>query len=112
MNPIKKTFDHLFARWEITLPEDVLEQRLPGSIQKKGWTINYRFDVVDGQPYIEYFASHRMTNDTLSRIYCDGRYELVDYCQEFYQAGNPESEKAYLEHNRNCYAKVKPPGLF
>jgi hypothetical protein len=43
VNPIKQIFDEEFRQWEITLPpEDLLPGRR-GSIEKNGWTINYRF---------------------------------------------------------------------
>ena len=112
MHPIKVIFEQRFANWEITLPERDLEQSLPGSIRKGGWTINYRFDTSEGEEYIEYYASHRMTNDTLNRIYADGKYEMVDSCQEFLLANNPEAEQAYIDHNRQFYTKVKALGLF
>ncbi len=44
-----------------------------------------------------------MTNDTLRRIYADGREELVDARQEFYSANDLSSKQAYYEHNRRFY---------
>jgi hypothetical protein len=52
-----------------------------------------------------------MTNDTLNRIYADGRQELVGYCQEFFLANDEQAERAYYEHNRRFYEEVKRRGL-
>lgn len=108
---IKQTFDETFARWGIVLPEEDVVRRARGSIGKAGWSINYRFGVEGGVEYVEYFASHRMTNDTLNRIYEDGREEVVGYCQEFFAADDPEAERAYYAHNQRFYEEVKSRGL-
>ena len=110
MHQIKSTFDKRFQRWGITLP-DIVDQHQTGTIQQEGWTINYHFVEADEQLYFEYYATHRMTNDTLNRIYSDGRHEIVASCQEFSLADDPEAEEAYIQHNRKFYAKVKSLGL-
>lgn len=108
---IKRTFDETFARWGIVLPEEDAARRAGGSIGKAGWCINYRFGAEGGIEYVEYFASHRMTNDTLNRIYEDGREEVVGYCQEFFAADDPQAERDYYAHNRRFYEEVKSRGL-
>ena len=111
MDKIKQVFDEEFGSWDIALPEDDLTARRGGAIHKAGWSINYRFGVEGGAEYIEYFATHRMTNDTLNRIYENGSRELVGYCQVFYVAGDPEAERNYYAHNRKFYEEVKSRGL-
>lgn len=111
MLKVKEVFDERFRKWGIRLPDEDLQQRRRGKIQKDGWNINYHFGSEDGEEYIEYFASHRMTNDTLNRIYEDGTTKLVGYCQEFYLADNPQAEEEYQEHNRNFYSRVEELGL-
>jgi hypothetical protein len=78
---------------------------------KNGWTINYQYGESEGTPYLECFASHRMTNDTLNRIYPDGREELVGYCQEFYLADSEQAEREYYQQNRQFYEDVRSKGL-
>ena len=112
MLKIKECFDEKFQNWQIALPSEDLQQRTRGSIQKNGWTINYLFGQEDGKEYLEYFASHRMTNDTLNRIYEDGSEALLGYCQEFYLAGNQSAEQEYLEHNRKFYQEAEDKGLY
>ena len=111
MHRIKEIFDQRFQSWEIQLPGADLEQRRKGTLRDQGWTINYRFDSDGTQEYIQYFASHRMTNDTLHIIYQDGTKALAGYCQEFYLAGDPQAEKEYHQHNRDFYAQVRELGL-
>jgi hypothetical protein len=111
VNAVKQKFDEIYRKWDLTLSLEDIEQGRSGSIHKNGWTINYRFGKENNTAYIEYFASHRMTNDTLNRIYADGRSECIDYCQEFYRAEDENAEKEYFEHNKNFYARVKGLGL-
>lgn len=108
---IKQMFDEQFAPSGVALPEEDLKGRRKGSVNRAGWSINYRFGVEGGAEYVEYFASHRMTNDTLNRIYDDGRTEVLGYCQEFYAADDPQADRDCLEHNRSFYALVKSRGL-
>ena len=109
---IKQAFDKQFEPWGIVLPEADLKERRKGSINKGGWSINYRFGTEGGLEYIEYFATHRMTNDTLNRIYENGKWEVVGYCQEFYVVGDPQAERDYFAHNSKFYEEVKSKGLF
>jgi hypothetical protein len=111
MPKIKEAFDRQFERWQIQLSPDNIETRRSGSIQQQGWLINYRFGREANRDFLEYFASHRLTNDTLNRIWDDGTAELIGYCQEFFLANNQEAEQAYTEHNRRFYQQVKDSGL-
>jgi len=111
MDKIKAAFDQRFQPWQITLPEDDLHHRRKGKIHIQGWTITYRFGNEDGKDFLEYFASHRMTNDTLNRIYEDGTTELVDACQEFYIVNDPKAKVEYHENNRRFYKRVQDAGL-
>lgn len=111
LQTIKKIFDKNFAAWDLVLPEASLREQTPGSISQSGWTINYRYGRDHDQPYLEYFATHRMTNDTLNRIYADGREELLGFCQEFYLAGDVQAQQQYYQHNRRFYEDVEKRGL-
>lgn len=109
---IKETFDARFAQWHIVVPRDDVLARKGGGLRKSGWAINYRFGEEDGNEFLEYFASHRLTNDTLNRIYEDGHYELIDACQEFYPANDPQAEQEYYRHNQEFYRRVKESKLW
>jgi hypothetical protein len=109
---IKELFDSQYKIWGISLPENDLMQRKKGSILKNGWMIKYRFGWDQGTEYLEFFASHRMTNDTLNRIYEDGDNELVGCAREFYLADDEKEKRDFIEHNRRFYDEVKQRGLF
>lgn len=109
---IKHVFDRRFAAWSIELPPGITRDQRPTSIHKNGWTINYRLVTEAGAEVLEFFVSHRMTNDTLNRIYSDGREELLGYCRQFYPAGDPTAKRDYLDHNKAFYEDVKRRGLF
>ncbi len=111
LETIRQIFDRRFAQWGITLPAEHPDKNQRGAIAQNGWTIHYRFGAAEGLDYLEFFASHRMTNDTLNRIHADGREELLGFCQEFHAAGSTEAERAYYEHNRKFYEDVKRRGL-
>lgn len=74
--------------------------------------MNYRYLREAGEERLYYFASHRMTNDSLVRIYPDGRSETVDACQEFYVTGDEEAKRSYFATNRGFYDRVRELGLF
>jgi hypothetical protein len=109
---LKELFDYQYKNWDISLPERDVQQRKKGSILKNGWMIKYRFGWDKGIEYLEYFVSHRMTNDTLYRIYEDGDNELVGCARDFYLADDEKDKRAFIEHNRQFYDEVKQRGLF
>lgn len=112
IDTIKEIFDASYARLGASLPIENLRQRKAGSIDDdSGFMINYRFGQENGVEYLEFFVSHRMTNDTLRRIYADGREEIIGYCREFYLDNNEQDKEAYYEHNRKFYALVREKGL-
>lgn len=108
---IKQVFDTRYAAWNIVLPAEQVQAQRRGSIVQAGWTIQYHYVTDDQATYLDYFASHRLTNDTLNRIYADGREETLGYCQEFYAADNIQAERAYTEHNRQFYDRVRKSGF-
>ena len=111
MNLIKQCFDEKFRAWQIQFPLKDLTTRQSGAIYQDGWTIRYTFGREGERAYMDYFASHRMTNDTLNRIYSDGTFEQRGFCLEFYLANDAQAKREYLRHNRAFYALVKALGL-
>ena len=78
MKKIKTYFDDYFYSWDITLPQgDLSSPDLDKDyeIRKAGWIIRYKFGVQDGKVYMDFYASHRMTNDRHERVWEDGRVE-------------------------------------
>ena len=80
MKKIKKYFDGYFRSWGIVLPQPDLDSHDPTVIsttRKDGWTIEYKFGAQDGKWYMDFYASHRMTNDRHERVWEDGRVESL-----------------------------------
>lgn len=65
MRLIADTFSKHFSHWDITLPEKDLKKRSNGYIQKAGWLIQYCFGEDDKGEYLDYYAAHRMTDDSM-----------------------------------------------
>lgn len=87
-------------------------------VGKRGWWIAYRVDPDDGGfPSLEFYAIHRMTDDSHVRISADGHAEQLDAIYEAYayDAKVPGAEDAareiYLRHNRRIAEQLRAAGL-
>ena len=65
---IKSQFDASFTHWKIRLPARALKSRRPGRILKAGWAISYTFGCDEQGEYLDFYSSHRMTNDHHVRL--------------------------------------------
>ena len=72
MEKIVNIFNNYFRRWNITLPENNIKERLSGFISESGWLIQYCFGKEDDKEYLDFYSSHRMTDDDHIRIYENG----------------------------------------
>jgi hypothetical protein len=116
---IADAFNGYFANFDIHLgPEDVAVGT-HRSIVERGWLIIYRVDPDDGGfPVLEFYATHRMTNDSHVRIWADGHSEDLDAIDELYayDAKVPGSKEAaqeqYLRHNRAVADELRVRGLY
>jgi hypothetical protein len=75
MIKIKEWFDRNFKYWDIPFPQEFLERRIKGVIRHRGWCISYIFGKNKKGEYLEFYASHRMTNDRHLRIYESGKVQ-------------------------------------
>ena len=101
---IADTFAKRFSYWKIRIPEDKLENRYGGYIQEGGWLIQYCFGRDDRGEYLDYYAAHRMTDDSHVRIYEDGTEEALPALNSIrIISRDPEEDKhledEYEEHN-------------
>jgi hypothetical protein len=65
---IASQFKDHFRHWKIRLPAKDLKARSPGRILKAGWAIWYLFGQDEHGEYADYYASHRMTEDSHVRL--------------------------------------------
>lgn len=118
MTKIEEIFAEHFARWAIRLPIDAVLNRERGVIQEQGWHIQYLFGKDERGSYLDYFASHRMTNDRHVRIYETGEIDSLPVYEEFmtFPDGASEAEKerirkAYYENNQRVTELLKAKGF-
>lgn len=114
MTNIEEIFAEYFAHWGIKLPPDAIAMKQPGTIHKAGWTIRYVFY----EDCLDYYATHRMTNERHVRIHADGHSESLDSRREFVVYPKDADEEArlkakedYQAHNQAVYAKLREKGL-
>lgn len=104
MSIIETEFNRRFSHWDIQLPPEDLEGRRSGYIAKAGWAIWYLFGSNEGRDYLDYYSSHRTTDDTHMRIYADGTAEQLPAIASFRFVSRDPVEDARLKaefFNRN-----------
>jgi hypothetical protein len=116
LGKIKLCFAESFAFWDICLPHDEVVLRRRGKILKAGWAIWYLFGSDGKGEYLDYYASHPMTNDRHVRIYADGREEnlpVISPCHE--ESKNPwknaQLEAEYYARNQQVGAMLEAKGF-
>ncbi len=116
MNLISESFDKRFAHWKINLPGDDLKSKRSGYIKQSGWLIQYCFgNDVEGE-YMDYYAAHRMTDDSHVRVYADGNVEALPALSSMCLVSedpieNKRLEEEYYEHNRIVVLMLREKGF-
>ena len=73
---IARRFNSFFTSSGIRIKPKDVRLNARREIRKGGWRITYRVNPDDGGfPSLEFYASHRMTDDTHYRIWADGHTE-------------------------------------
>jgi hypothetical protein len=115
---ITERFDRHFSNWDIHLPPGAEAAGRSGTIYKRGWMIRYLFGTEDGERFLEYYASHRMTNDRRLRIFESGREKDLEAIEEMYmydpkvQGDEERAEREYIENNQRVARELKKLGLY
>ena len=97
MSAIETQFNKYFQHWDVSLPADDVSRRRRGYIAKAGWAIWYLFGLDERGEYLDYYSSHRMTDDTHKRIYADGTTEELPSIASFRIVSHDPVEDARLE---------------
>ncbi len=116
MRRIEEEFRQSFKVWRIELPCEAVRLRRRGKIVEAGWTIWYLFGSDESGEYLDYYSSHRMTNDSHVRIYEDGRVELLESLWELRPTADDPEENARLEdefwgHNERVAQLLEAKGF-
>lgn len=109
-------FNRCFETLEIELPKEVAENQQRGKIVKRGWTIWYLFGRDEVGDYLDYYASHRMTNDRHVRLYADGSSKALNsYCRMRKISYDPEEnrrlENEFWEYNERVSRELESKGF-
>ena len=94
---METTFNEIFSRWDIRLPGEAVEQRGRGRIIHHGWAIWFLFGSDEKGEYLDYYSSHRMTDDTHTRIREDGTREALPAIQSLRVVASDPEEDARQE---------------
>lgn len=116
LDRIGRAFNEEFSRWDICLPPVAIISKQSGRIVKRGWTVWYTFGSDEGTDYLDYYASHRMTNDRHTRLYADGRSEDLEVMHSGYVVPEDPKEAAqaranFLSRNRAARRKLDEKGF-
>lgn len=94
---IASLFAKRFAHWDITLPAENLRSLSPGHLEKGGWLIQFCFgNDVDGA-YLDYYATHRMTDGSHIRLHENGTRTELESLHGFFVTSEHPGEAARLE---------------
>jgi len=116
MPRIEEQFADRFKNWGIRLPEEAAEFHTRGKINKAGWSIWYLFGSDEQGEYLDYYATHRMTTDSHTRIREDGSVEGLPALEEmFIGSDNPEEharlKATFIEENRKIAQLLEAKGF-
>ena len=114
MSKIKHQFDSTFSACHITLPEAALQERRPGRIHERGWSIRYLFGRDGRGDYLDYYAAHAMLSDNHVRIYQDGETQSLPALAEFVVyvgAGHLQALAEVREHNSRVGEELRRKGF-
>ncbi len=116
---IADRFNAYFAHFDIRIGPDEVVVGARREIRQRGWRILLKIVPDDsGLPSLEFYATHRMTNDRHVRIWADGHEQHLDAIEELY-AYDPKvpgaqetAHEAYLKHNRRVAEQLRASGLY
>lgn len=116
VNQCIANFNGYFEALGIKLPKEAAENQQQGKIVKSGWTIWYLFGRDEAGDYLDYYASHRMTNDRHVRLYADGSSKALNaYFSMRRVSEDPEEDKRleneFWEYNERVSRELESKGF-
>ena len=116
MERIELAFAERFAHWGLALPKRNVQGRKRGTISREGWTVQYLFGSDERGEFLDYYATHRMTDDSHVRIYANGEaIFLPTIVSMFLVPPDPveaeQARQAYVAKNREVAALMAEKGF-
>jgi hypothetical protein len=116
MTGIEERFRDHFSPWGITIPSEHVRERRRGKLVEGGWAIWYLYGEDERGEYLDYYASHRMTDDRHVRIYESGEVERLPTINTFRLVSQDPEEDArleaeYLDKNRRVARMLEEKGF-
>jgi hypothetical protein len=116
MDLIERAFEERFAHWKLKLPRANVRTRQRGEIRKAGWVVQFLFGRDERGEYLDYYASHRMADDSHERLYADGsQVSLPVIISGFWGSDDPvehaKLKAAYFEENARIAAELAEKGF-
>ena len=113
---IEERFRLAFAPWGIAVPPEHVRERRQCKIVASGWAIWYLFGEDGRGEYLDYYASHRITDDRHVRIREGSPAEHLPTISTFRIGSKDPEEDArleaeYLEHNRQVGRMLDEKGF-
>ena len=110
---IAEAFNNYFDTFPIRIAVEDIVVGTRRTLRRDGWAITYRVDEdADGRPTLEFYATHRMTNDRHVAISADGQLEHLDAIKEYLIISGPESAAEFHAHNDNIEDRLRSRGLY
>lgn len=93
-----------FRHFGIDLPPNDVQTRRRGRIGENGWVIWYAFGIDAEGEFLDYYASHRLTDDIHRRVRPDGCVtRLPAYSSLRRSSADPLNDAEYeREYRENC----------
>jgi hypothetical protein len=116
LHAIERAFAEYFRRWKLTLPHEDVRLRRAGFLTKAGWLVQYCFGNDARGEYVDFYACHRMTDDSHHRIRVDGSMEVLPALQaRFLLPADPKeqkkAERAFVRENREIARMLVAKGF-
>jgi len=116
---IAEVFNDYFDAFAIRIAVEDVVVGTRRTLRQDGWAITYRVDEdAHGRPTLEFYATHRMTNDRHVVISADGQLDHQDSIREMlvFDPKVPGSQEAAADefetHNRAVEQRLRDRGLY
>ena len=116
---IAEVFNSTFARFDMQIGASDVAIGAHREIRGGGWRILYRVLAEDdGAPSLEFYATHRMTDDRHARIRARGHLEELDAIHTIFgfdpkvPGAEEAAREAYVRHNGKVADELRAAGLY